>query len=120
MKGVGLVLDTSAVARYPSIAVGEVLTQVEENGFAFTVPMACLAAAARDQRPVDLLLAHAAFQPVDVPYDQWRQYAAMRDVLGRDDCAAAYLIALVHSAFLLTARPDWYAVLGDDEHLITF
>lgn len=118
MKPLGLVLDTSAVLAYPHLDVGETITQVEENGFAFTVPMPCLAAA-RDHEPVDLLLTHAAFRPVDLPFDAWRQYGAMRDVLGRDDCAAAFLIALAHAAFLLTARPDWYAVLGDDEHLIT-
>lgn len=117
MKPLGLVLDTSAVLAYPNLHVGETITQVEENGFAFTVPMPCLAAA-RDHGPVNLLLTHGAFRPVDVPYDQWRQFGAMRDVLGRDDCAAAYLIALAHSAFLLTSRPDWYAVLGDDEHII--
>jgi hypothetical protein len=117
VKPLGLVLDTSAVLLYPHLDVGETITQVEENGYAFTVPMPCLAAA-RDHDPVKLLLAHPAFQPTDLPFGQWRQYGAIVDMLGREDCAAAFLLAVIHETFLLTARPDWYGPLGDDPFII--
>ena len=117
MKPLGLVLDTSAVLAFPGLDVGETLTQVQENGCVFTVPMPCLSAA-RDHHAVDLLLAHPAFQPFDLPYAEWRQYGAMTDVLGRHDCAAAFLLAVVHETFLLTAEPGRYAALGDDPFII--
>lgn len=48
MRPIHLVLDTSAVVAYAngSEHVGEPLTQVAENGAAFTAPLTALAAAA--------------------------------------------------------------------------
>ncbi len=119
MKPVALILDVTAVRDFPSVAVGETITQVEENGDSFTIPLPCLIAARdRDRDSLELLVGHPAFQPVDLPYSEWRQLSAMTDVLGDDLAAAALLLATVHRCHILTGQPGRYAVLGDDPPII--
>ena len=64
----------------------------------------------------------SAIPPSEVflPYDHWRQLAAMTDVLGRFQAAAALLIASIHRCHIFTGRPDWYAALGDDPPIVRF
>jgi len=116
-----LVLDASAVRAYPNIHIGETLTQVAENGGAFVTPLPCLVEARDgDLDAISLLLRHPAFREVFLPYHQWRQLAAMTDVLGRFHAAAALLVATVHRCHILTGEPHWYAALGDDTPTIEF
>jgi hypothetical protein len=90
-----LVLDVTAACAYPSADVGETITQVEENGGMFTVPLPCLVAARTntDRHNLELLVGHRAFQPADLSYDQWRQLSAMADVLDDELAAAALPLA---------------------------
>jgi len=67
VKPLHLILDTSAVLAYASGSehVGEPISQVLENGAAFTVPLTVLAtaAAAVGDNWVELLTSHPAFEP---------------------------------------------------------
>ena len=118
---VHLVLDASAVRAYPSIHIGETHTQVAENGGAFVTPLPCVVEARDgDLDAIALLLCHSAFREVFVPYDHWRQLAAMTDVLDRFQATAALLTASVHRCHIFTGRPDWYAALGDDPPIVRF
>jgi hypothetical protein len=118
---VHLVLDASAVRAYPNIHVGETLTQVAENGGTFVTPLPCLVEARDgDLAAIALLLRHPAFREVFLPYDHWRQLAAMTDALGRFHAAAALLVATVHRCHILTGEPGWYTALGDDPPVIRF
>lgn len=121
MNGIQLVLDASAVRAYPDIHVGEPLTQVTENGGVFVIPVPCLVEARDgDLTAVALLLRHPTFREVQLPYRHWRALAVMTDVLGRFDTASALLVATMNRCHILTGRPDWYAVLGDDPPIIEF
>ncbi len=120
MTPVRLILDTSAARAFPHVDIGETLTQVEENDGTFTIPLPCLVAARdADRANLELRVGHPAFQPVGLPYDQWRQRAAMADVLG-DEAGAALLLATIHRCDILTGEPGRYAVLGDDPPIVTF
>jgi hypothetical protein len=122
MRPIHLVLDTSAVVAYAqgSEHVGETLTQVLENGAAFTVPMTVLAVAATRADPalVELLTKHQAFQPVGLEWSRWRALAATVGLLGRPDAAEALLLSLDLDAHVLSGEPELYAVLGDDPPVI--
>jgi hypothetical protein len=120
---VHLVLDTSAVVAHArgSEHVGEPLTQVLENGAAFTVPLNALASAAARAEPamVDLQTKHAAFEPVDSRWSRWPALAATFGLLGRLDAADALLWAIDFDCDVLTAGPAVYGPLGDDPPIIT-
>lgn len=123
MRPIHLVLDTSAVVAYAtgSEHVGEPLTQVAENGAAFTVPLTVLAAAAThvDRPWVDLLTKHPAFEPVETEWTRWSALAATLGLVGRLDAAEALLVALDFDCDVLTAEPGLYASMGDDPPIIT-
>jgi hypothetical protein len=121
LRPVRLVLDTSAIVVFAgeSLHVGETISQVDENGAAFGVPIACLAAAHKvDARMVQVLTSHAGCELMTVDVDDWRQWAAMSDVLGRLDAAAALLAAANFDCDVLTGEPDVYRVLGDDPPIV--
>jgi hypothetical protein len=120
-RPVRLVPDTSAILAFAngSIHVGETISQVDENGAAFGVPIACLATAHKaDERMLHLLTSHRACELLTVGVDEWRQWAVMCEVLGRLDAAAALLAASTFDCDVLTAEPDTYRALGDDPPII--
>jgi len=121
-RGIGLVLDTSAVMAFGkgSIHVGETIAEVDANGDAFGVPLACLAEASTTTTMewLELLARHPACSLLVVEVGEWRQLAAMRGVAGRGDAAAALLAANNHDCYVLTGEPDLYAELGDDPPVI--
>jgi hypothetical protein len=120
-RPIRLVLDTSAILAFAdgSYHVGETITQVDENGAAFGLPIACLAAARKaDGQMLRLLTSHAACELLTVDVEDWRQWAAMTDVLGRLDVAAAFLAANLYDCDVLTAEPDAYRALGDDPPIV--
>jgi hypothetical protein len=120
-RPIRLVLDTSAILAFAgeSLHVGETISQVDENGAAFGLPIVCLAAAHKaDGRMLQMLTSHQACELLTVEVDEWRQWAAMTDVLGRLDVAAALLAASSVDCDVLTGEPDLYGVLGDDPPII--
>ncbi len=120
-RPVRLVLDTSAILAFAgeSLHVGETISQVDENGAAFGLPVACLATAHKaDERMLQLLTSRHTCELLTVDVDEWRQWAAMCDVLGRLDAAAALLAASNFDCDVLTAEPDLYRALGDDPPII--
>jgi hypothetical protein len=120
-RPIRLVLDTSAILAFTggSIHVGETLSEVEANEAAFGLPIACLAAAHRaDVGMLRMLTNHKVSELLTVDVDDWQQWAAMSDVLGRLDVAAALLAASDFDCDVLTAEPDTYRVLGDDPPIV--
>jgi hypothetical protein len=120
-RPIRLVLDTSAIRAFAdgSIHVGETISQVDENGAAFGLPVACLAAAHKaDVQMLRMLTGHDAGVLLTVAPDDWQQWAAMADVLGRLDAAAALLAASSFDCDVLTGEPDVYSVLGDDPPIV--
>ncbi len=121
-RRVRLVLDTSAILAFAeeSLHVGETITQVDENEAAFGLPIACLASAHKAEiQMLRMLTNHDACELLTVDVDEWQQWSAMSDVLGRLDAAAALLAASAFDCDVLTSEPDLYRVLGDDPPIIT-
>jgi hypothetical protein len=117
-----LILDTSAVLAYASGSehVGEPISQVQENGAAFTVPLTSLAvsAAAVGDSWIELLTSHPAFERVETRWIRWSAYAEMIRLVGRLDAAEALLAALDFHCDVLTAEASLYSALGDDPPII--
>lgn len=122
MTAVRLILDATAVAAFPHEAVGETITQVQENGAAFSAPLAAIVAATQtgDRRMVRYLLAHPAFRPVDIPVTAWSALAAGTELLGVFDVACCLWMADLFDCEVLTSRPKAYSALGSDPPIIAF
>jgi hypothetical protein len=120
IEPVRLVLDASAVRKFPSFEVGEPICEVRDEGARFGVPVFALASAASTagQSGVALLVANAGFQSLDMDLTQWRQLAVALTLV--DDAAAAHAIvaAIDADCEILTAQPELYASFGDDPPII--
>jgi hypothetical protein len=120
-RPISLVLDTSAIAAYATtVDVGETINEVGDNDTAFALPVACLAEAAQllAADVLDLLVDNDAAVVFGMDAAQWRTLAAMRNLLGRLDIAAAFAAAEAHGCDVLTAEPNMYRALGDDPPII--
>lgn len=114
-RTVRLVLDTTAIAAWVSgsVAVGEVLAEVDSEHGAVLVPFWCLVEAGHqtgmlDRERLDLLLAHpATFLIVDDGSD-WETLVAVRGLVDRIDCASAAMMALDMGVDVMTRHRDWY------------
>lgn len=119
-ESIRLILDASAVGRFPSSHVGEPICEVRDEGAHFGVPVMALSAGATaaGYDNVGVLIANDACQPLDIGLARWRQLAAALTVI--DDAAAAHAIvfALEADCRILTARPDLYARFGDEAPII--
>lgn len=115
-RTVRLVLDASAVAAWVhgSLAVGELIAEIDDEHGAVILPLPCLVEAAQaisglDDGRLDILAAHpAVLLQTDDP-DDWRLLAAIRALVERPDMASAALLALDSSVDVLTREPEWYA-----------
>lgn len=112
---VRVVLDASAIAAYAatSIAVGEILVEVGDEGAHVGLPVSCLAEAYRrvpeDQvAVVSLLAGHPTVVVVDTDPNEWLPLAQATRALGRVDTAAALLLTVAADGHLMTAEPDAY------------
>jgi hypothetical protein len=118
---VRLVLDASAVRKYPSFDVGEPICEICDEGAHFGVPIMALSAGATSagHETVAVLIANDAFRPLDVGLERWRQLAVALSAIG--DAAAAHAIVFAFEADcdILTARPELYAAFGSDPPIIT-
>ena len=120
-RPIRLVLDTSAILAFAkgSLHVGETLSEVADNGAAFGLPIACLAAAhSADHSMLSMLTGHPVGVLLTVKVDEWRPWAAMCGLLGRLDAAAALLAASYADCDVLTGEPALYRGLGDDPPII--
>jgi hypothetical protein len=115
-RTIRLVLDATAVAAYTrgSVAVGELLGEIDDEHGAVVIPLACLVeaghATALLERPLlDALLSHAAtFLIVDNP-DHWVELVELRSIVGKLDLASAALLALDSEVYVLTRDARWYS-----------
>jgi hypothetical protein len=112
---VRVVLDASAIVAYAasSIAVGEILVEVGDEGARVGLPVFCLAEAYRrvpdhDVAAVGLLAGHPAVVVVDTDPDEWMPLAQAARDLGRVDTAAALLLTIDADGHLMTSDPDAY------------
>lgn len=106
-----VVLDTSAIITYPSVAVGELIAEVVDDGGMVGLPVTCLAAASLQVVAPDrvrLLAAHKHAERLALSPDDWERLAAWWRLLGRVDCATAATAARAHGAYLATAEPEAY------------
>lgn len=114
-----LVLDTSAIAGFVrgSIAVGELIAEVDLEDGAVIVPLACLVEAAstiNDAGPwLRILVDHPATIVLAEDPKEWGMIAGVRAVLGVYEPAAAAWMALSAGVDVLTRTPKMYEALGD-------
>lgn len=113
-----MVLDTSAVLAYAagSMHVHEPVLLAGEAGEDVAVPVLCLIEAVRRDPGVDVQALLHAEQVVTVMPDRRADADLLADwtifLDGREDAAAAAVLAYRHGAGLLTGEPDLYAVGG--------
>ncbi|MEV6349630.1 hypothetical protein [Actinoplanes sp. NPDC051851] len=110
-----LVLDTTAVVAWVrgSIAVGETLAEIDDEGGYVAIPLWCLIEAGHstamlDRERLDLLLAHPATALITDDAADWETLVALRTLIGRADCAAAAMIALDLGVDVMTRDASWY------------
>lgn len=118
-RPVQLVLDTSAIAAFTagSIAVGELIAEIDDEGGATGLPVVCVAEASRhaaDGDRLHLLVNHHATVLLGVNSADWRALAASLDIVGQTDSATAVLAGIEHDCDVMTARPRLYAGLDGD------
>ena len=110
-----LILDTTAVALYAqggdtATPVGELIGEIVDERATFGIPGLCLAAAVTQLGArsglLDVLAAHSACL-LSVT-DDWRALGLAASLCGTLDRGAAYLEAVRHGAYLVTAMPDAY------------
>ncbi|BAL87258.1 hypothetical protein AMIS_20380 [Actinoplanes missouriensis 431] len=115
-RDVCLVFDTTAVTSWVrgSLAVGETLAEIDDEGGAVLIPLWCLVQAGDqtgmvDRERLDLLLKHpATFLIVDDGED-WDSLVALQQMTGAHDRASAALMALHMDVDVMTSKPHWYA-----------
>ncbi|MFI1994775.1 hypothetical protein [Actinoplanes sp. NPDC020271] len=115
-----LVLDTSAITAWlrGSVAVGETLAEVNDEGGAVIIPLWCLVEAGHDtamieRERLDLLIAHPATLLITDDADDWDALVALRSLTGRPDCASAAMLALDLGVDVMTADARWYKGVAD-------
>jgi hypothetical protein len=113
-RPINVLLDASAVVAFTdrdSIAVGEVIAEVDDAGCAFGIPVGCLAVArgqVHDKALLDLLVNHRACRLVDSDPDDWEQLADAFGLVGSLDTAAAAVLATRFDVHILTREPRRY------------
>lgn len=113
-----LVLDTSAVAAFVagSMAVGELIAEIDLEDGAVIVPLACLVEAAAtlaDAGPwLHILVNHRATVVLAEDPAEWGMLAAVRSMLGAYEPSAAAWLALGAGVDVLTRHPAIYEPLG--------
>jgi hypothetical protein len=126
-RTVRLVLDSTAISSWvrESIAVGELLAEVNDEYGAVIVPLPCLVesahATAMLNRPrLDLLLAHEATVLVGDDPAEWVALTELRTLTGRADCASAALIALDYQVDVMTRDSRWYSSVAGGQFALQF
>jgi hypothetical protein len=118
-RTIRLVLDTTAVTSWlrGSIAVGEILAEIDEENGAAIIPLWCLIEAGHesamiDRERLDLLLAHPSTFLITDDAEDWEMLVGLRALTGRADCASAAWLALDLEVDVMTRNPGWYEKVG--------
>jgi hypothetical protein len=119
LRPVQLLLDTSAIAAFTagSVAVGELIAEIDDEQGSAGLPVLCVAEVSRhaaDGDRLQLLVNHHATTVVGVKAGDWRALATSAEIVGRIDAATAVLAAIEHDCFVLTASPRLYAGFDGD------
>jgi hypothetical protein len=104
------------------VDVGEPISEVNNEGAGFGVPVIALAMASAVSAAdtLNLLTKHTAFVPLDLTMRHWRQVGATVGVVPDVAAAHAVVLAMEMDCEILTAQPELYDGLGDDPPIITF
>lgn len=124
-RTIRLVLDTSAVLGWlrGSIAVGELIAEIDSEDGAVILPLPCLVQAAHqtgllETDLLNVLIANPAVFVLSDEPDEWLALATMRDLVDGADRASAALLALMSNVDVMTREPGWYRAVdnGDIGH----
>ena len=113
-----LVLDASAIAAWTrgSVAVGELLAEIDAEHGAVAIPLNCMVEAASatiaDRDLLEILVGHPATMLLGDDPGDWPVLAGLRTVLGELTLASAALIALDAGINVLTSHQSLYEKLG--------
>jgi hypothetical protein len=115
-RTIRLVLDSSAVAGWlsGSIAVGELIAEIDDEHGAVILPLPCLVEAAYSTgmlQPelLNALINHeAVFLLADNP-EHWVELAALRSLVDGQDRASAAMQALECDVDVMTRNEGWYS-----------
>lgn len=126
-RTVRLVLDATAIAAYArgSVAVGEILIEVDAEHGAVVIPLSCLVEAAHatamlERDRIGMLLGHdATFLVSDDPED-WVALAELRSLVDRADRASAALISLEYKVDVMTRDARWYSQVARGRRVLEF
>lgn len=118
-RTVRLVFDTTAITSWirGSVAVGELLIEVDNEHGAVLIPFWCLVEAGHatgmlERERLELLLEHPATFLITEDGADWETLVVLRGLVDRIDSAAAIMLALDTGADVLTRHPDWYQAVG--------
>ena len=122
-----LVLDTSAVTAWirGSIAIGELIAEVDDEYGAVLLPLSCLVQAAHQNGLLEtdllqVLINHPAVFVISDDPDDWIVLAALNAIVDGHDKASAALLALTASVDILTRDASWYEQVSDGRRGLQF
>lgn len=121
-------MDASAIIRFArggdlAVGVGEIMSEVDDEGAAVGLPVLCLAEAFRVVEGeghgdlVKLLWQHRASRLLVSPEDFYAVAAAI-EIVGRWDAAVAAVLAYDFDVSVLSTTPALYAGFGDPDFVI--
>ncbi|MEU4422185.1 hypothetical protein AB0F81_16285 [Actinoplanes sp. NPDC024001] len=115
-RAVRLVLDASAVVGWlsGSVAVGELIAEIDDEFGAAVLPLNCLVEAAHttamlQQAHLEILIGHRAVSVLADDPDDWLALSTLRGIVGSADRASAAMLALDAGVDVLTRDARWYA-----------
>jgi hypothetical protein len=118
-RPIALVLDTTAILAYAagSMHVHEPILLAAEAGQGVVLPVHCLIEAVRRDTGIDLRELLHLDQVITLAPDRHTDTDLFADwtiyLDGREDAAAAAVLAYRHQAGLLTGEPDLYTIAGE-------
>lgn len=126
-RTVAIVLDTTAVTAWVSgsIAVGELLAEINDGYGAALIPLACLVESAHrtallEQPRLELLVGHPATLVVSDNPDEWPALAATRSLVERADLASAAWLAIDCDVDVMTRDARWYSAVNGGHNVLEF
>jgi hypothetical protein len=126
-RTIAIVLDTTAVTAWVrgSVAVGELLIEVDAERGAALIPLACLVESAHqtamlDRARLELLVDHPATVLVADNPEDWQALTVIRALVDRPDLASAAMLALDGEVDVFTREAAWYAEVAGGRIVLEF
>lgn len=126
-RTVRLVLDATAISAFTrgSVAIGEILIEVDDEQGAVILPLACLVEAAHatallERDRLQMLIGHPATFLVSDNPDDWLALTELRTLTERADRASAALIALDYGVEVMTRDARWYSAVNNGRDVLEF